>query len=258
VRILHIGDIIGRTGRKAVKTFLPKVRQEYMPDIIVANAENASGGFGITYATYEELNRLDVDIMTTGNHIWDNRETEMSIHKMDKLIRPANLPEGVPGNGYITIEKNGQKFTVINLIGRVYMNLSDCPFRKFDSVRSYIDEGFIMVDFHAEATSEKSAFAFYADGRANTVVGTHTHVQTADERVLPKGTLFQTDVGMCGALNSVIGMEKEAPIERFIKGMPRKFEVEKRGKMMFNALFFEYDDNHEIVDFKRLSITSGD
>ena len=258
MRILHIGDIIGRTGRKAVKTFLPLVRQEYKPDIIVANAENASGGFGITYAVYEELRRLDIDIMTTGNHIWDNRETETSIHKMDCLIRPANMPEGVPGNGYITIEKNGKKFTVINLIGRVYMALSDCPFKKFDAIRSYIDEGFVMVDFHAEATSEKAAFGFYTDGKAGVVVGTHTHVQTSDERVLPKGTLFQTDVGMCGALNSVIGMEKEAPIERFLKGMPRKFEVEKRGKMLFNALFFEYGDNNEITDFKRLSITSGD
>lgn len=137
------------------------------------------------------------------------------------------------------------------------MGLSDCPFRKLDELRSQA-EGFVMVDFHGEATSEKAAFAFYADGRIGTVVGTHTHVQTADERVLPKGTLFQTDVGMCGALNSVIGMEKEAPIERFIKGMPRKFEVEKRGEMMFNALFFEYDDNLTISDFKRLSISSGD
>ncbi len=179
---------------------------------------------------------------------------------MNNLIRPANLPVGVPGNGLITIEKNGQKFTVINLIGRVFMGgLSDCPFRKFDELREQITDGFVMVDFHAEATSEKAAFGFYADGKAGTVVGTHTHVQTADERVLPKGTLFQTDVGMCGALNSVIGMEKEAPIERFVKGMPRKFEVEKRGgEMLFNALFFEYNDNLEITDFKRLSITSGD
>ncbi|PLX66189.1 MAG: TIGR00282 family metallophosphoesterase [Denitrovibrio sp.] len=258
MRILHIGDIIGRTGRKAVTTFLPKVRQEFMPDIIVANVENASGGFGITYAIYEEFRRLDVDIMTTGNHIWDNRETEGSIVKMDNLIRPANLPEGVPGNGFITIEKNGQEFTVINLIGRVFMGLSDCPFRKFDKIKEQVNDGFIMVDFHGEATSEKNAFGYYVDGKVGAVVGTHTHVQTSDERVLPKGTLFQTDVGMCGALNSVIGMEKEAPIERFMKGMPRKFEVEKRGELMFNALFFEYNDNSEITDFKRLSITSGD
>lgn len=257
MRILHIGDIIGRTGRKAVKTFLPEVRGLYKPDIIVANAENASGGFGITYAVYDELLKYDIDIMTTGNHIWDNRETEMSIGKMEKLIRPANLPPGVPGSGQITIEKNGQKFTVINLIGRVYMGLSDCPFRKFDELSEQA-EGFVMVDFHAEATSEKAAFGFYADGRAGCVAGTHTHVQTADERLLNKGTLYLTDVGMCGALNSVIGMEKEAPIERFTKGLPRKFEVEKRGKMVFNALFFEYDDSLEITDFKRLSITSGD
>ncbi|PLX68287.1 MAG: TIGR00282 family metallophosphoesterase [Denitrovibrio sp.] len=257
MRILHIGDIIGRTGRKAVTSFLPEVRRKYRPDVIIANAENASGGFGITYAVYEELLKLDIDIMTTGNHIWDNRETEMSIHKMDKLIRPGNLPEGVPGKGVITISKNEQKFTMINLIGRVYMGLSDCPFRKFDSLREQT-EGFVMVDFHGEATSEKAAFAFYADGKAGAVVGTHTHVQTADERVLPKGTLFQTDAGMCGALNSVIGMEKEAPIERFLKGVPRKFEVEKRGKMLFNALFFDYNDNHEIVEYERLSITSGD
>lgn len=257
MRILHIGDIIGRTGRRAVSALLPEVRSIYKPDIIIANAENASGGFGITYAVYEELLKFDIDIMTTGNHIWDNRETEMSIHKMDRLIRPANLPAGVPGKGFVTIEKNGQKFTVINLIGRVFMGLSDCPFRKFSELREQA-EGFVMVDFHGEATSEKSAFAFYADGKAGAVVGTHTHVQTADERVLPKGTLFQTDAGMCGALNSVIGMEKEAPIERFVKGMPRKFEVEKRGKMLFNALFFDFNDDLEITEYKRLSITSGD
>jgi len=249
--------MIGRTGRKAVTSFLPEVRRKYSPDIIIANAENASGGFGITYAVYEELRKLDIDILTTGNHIWDNRETEMSIHKMDILIRPDNLPEGVPGNGFITISKNGQEFTVINLIGRVFMGLSDCPFRKFDSLKEQL-KGFVMVDFHGEATSEKSAFAFYADGRAGAVVGTHTHVQTSDERVLPKGTLFQTDVGMCGALNSVIGMEKDAPIERFVKGVPRKFEVEKRGKMLFNALFFDYNDDLEITEYERLSITSGD
>lgn len=257
MRVLHIGDIVGRTGRKAVTSSLPDIRKEYKPDIIIANVENASGGFGITYATYEEFRRLDVDIMTTGNHIWDNRETEMSIHKMDLLIRPANLHPDVPGRGSITIEKNGEKFTAVNLIGRVFMGLSDCPFRKFDELYEEF-EGFTFVDFHGEATSEKAAFAFYADGRANCVVGTHTHVQTNDERVLPKGTLFMTDVGMCGSLNSVIGMAKEAPIERFIKGMPRKFEVEKRGKMLFNALFFEYNQSLEITDYSKISVTSGD
>jgi len=257
VRILHIGDIIGRTGRKAVQTFLPAVREKYRPDIIIANAENSSGGFGITYAVYEELLRLDIDILTTGNHIWDNRETETSIRKMERLIRPANLPEGVPGNGHITIEKNGEKFTAINLIGRVFMGLSDCPFRKFDSIVKDA-AGFVFVDFHAEATSEKAAFGLYADGRAGAVAGTHTHVQTNDDRILPKGTLYLTDTGMCGSLNSVIGMAKDAPIERFLTGMPRKFEVENKGKMVFNALFFEYDSALKIVDFSKVSITSGD
>lgn len=258
MRILHIGDIIGRTGRKAVQTFLPPVRAQYCPDIITANAENASGGFGITYAVYEELLRLDIDILTTGNHIWDNKETESTIYKMDRLIRPANMPEGVPGRGFLTIEKNGEKFTAVNLIGRVFMGLSDCPFRKFDSIMKEMDGGFVMVDFHAETTSEKAAFGFYADGRANAVFGTHTHVQTADERILPKGTAYLTDTGMCGALNSVIGMEKEAPIERFLKGLPRKFEVEKRGKMVFNAVYLEYGDDLRITDYSRISISSGD
>ena len=258
MRILHIGDIIGRAGRKAVQTFLPSVREQYRPDIIIANAENSSGGFGITYAVYEDLRKLDIDIFTTGNHIWDNRETEVSIQKMDRLIRPANLPEGQPGNGYITIEKNGEKFTAVNLIGRVYMGLSDCPFRKFDEIIKDLDGGFVFVDLHAEATSEKAAFGFYADGRAGCVVGTHTHVQTNDDRVLPKGTLYLTDVGMCGSLNSVIGMAKEAPVQRFVTGMPKKFEVENRGKMLFNALFFEYDSEMKITDFSKVSITSGD
>lgn len=257
MRILHIGDIIGRAGRKSVQTFLPSVRSEYKPDIIIANAENSSGGFGITYAVYEELMRLDIDILTTGNHVWDNKETEKTIDKMTNLIRPANMPEGLPGKGYITIEKNGQKFTAINLIGRVYMGLSDCPFRKFDNIIQEA-EGFVFVDFHAEATSEKAAFGFYADGRANTVVGTHTHVQTNDDRVLPKGTLYLTDTGMCGSLNSVIGMEKDAPIQRFVSGLPKKFEVENRGKILFNALFFEYDENRAITSFSKLAITSGD
>lgn len=257
MRILHIGDIIGRSGRKAVQTFLPAVRSEYKPDIIIANAENSSGGFGITYAVYEELLRLDIDILTTGNHVWDNKETEKTIDKMERLIRPANMPEGLPGRGYITIEKNGEKFTAVNLIGRVFMGLSDCPFRKFDSIIKET-EGFVFVDFHAEASSEKTAFGFYADGRAGAVAGTHTHVQTNDDRVLPKGTLYITDTGMCGSLNSVIGMEKSAPIERFLMGLPRKFEVENRGKILFNALFFEYDENRVINNFSKLAITSGD
>ncbi len=257
MKVLHIGDIIGRTGRKAVQTFLPAVRAEYKPDIIIANAENSSGGFGISYAVYEELLRLDIDILTTGNHVWDNKEVEKTIGKMDRLIRPANMSEGVPGRGSITIEKNGEKFTCVNLIGRVFMGLSDCPFRKFDKIMEDA-EGFVFVDFHAEATSEKTAFGLYADGRAGAVAGTHTHVQTNDERLLPKGTLYLTDTGMCGALNSVIGMEKYAPIERFLTGMPRKFEVEKRGKILFNALFFEYGSDLKVTGFSTVCITSGD
>lgn len=249
---------MGKAGRSLLSSFVPKLREEMELDLVVANVENAANGFGITEAIYEDIASFGVDLMSTGNHVFDVKDSENFLPKLEKLTRPANYPEGTPGKGYITIEKNGEKFTLLNLLGRVFMPLSDCPFRKFDMIYPEIEDSFVFVDFHAEATSEKNAFGFYVDGRAGAVCGTHTHVQTNDDRLLPKGTLYLTDVGMCGSLNSVIGMNVKAPIERFLGAVPRKYDVENKGKMVFNALFFEFNKQREVLRFSKISLTSGE
>ncbi len=258
MKVLHIGDIMGKAGRSLLRSAVPRLREELGLDIVIANVENAANGFGITEALYKDILSYGVDLMSTGNHVFDVKESENFISNLDSLVRPANYPEGTPGKGHITVEKNGGRFTLLNLMGRVFMPLSDCPFRKFDAVYPEISGSFVLVDFHAEATSEKNAFGLYTDGRAGAVLGTHTHVQTNDDRVLPNGTLYITDVGMCGGLDSVIGMSADAPIERFLGGVPRKYEVEKAGKMVFNALFFEYDSLGKIVRYSKISETSGE
>ena len=250
---------MGRPGRRVLTSCLHDVRRKYSPDIIVCNVENAASGFGITKSVYDEILKLGVDVMTSGNHIWDVREIEGYIDKLDRLVRPANMAEELPGKGHLTIHKNGESLTVINLMGRVFMPLSDCPFKKFDSIYNELSEGQnILVDFHAEATSEKAAFAHHVDGRAAAVVGTHTHVQTADDRVLDKGTLFMSDVGMCGMYDGVIGMDKEGPVKRFLTGKPQKFEVKSKGRHILNALFFEIDNDGKITAHDRAStVTEG-
>ncbi|MEE9614472.1 MAG: TIGR00282 family metallophosphoesterase [Thermodesulfobacteriota bacterium] len=230
--ILFIGDVMGKPGRRAVKKLLPELMDIHCPDVVVANGENAAGGFGITPGVYEELLSLGVDVVTSGNHIWDKREIEDYIGGTDRLLRPANYPKEAPGGGMTVFEcRSGVKVGVVNLSGRVFMAHIDCPFtvgsRAIERLRE--ETPVILVDMHAEATSEKNAFACHFDGLVSAVIGTHTHVQTADERVLPLGTAYITDAGMTGPTDSVIGIEKEAALKRFLTQMPARFEVATGG-----------------------------
>lgn len=239
-RVLFIGDIVGRTGRKAVKKALPGLKKRYRPHLIIANGENLAGGYGLTEKTAEEMFHAGVDLFTTGNHIWDKKESIGYIDKEDRILRPLNYPPGVPGRGTTVVSVEGTPVTIINLAGRVFMNHLDCPFRTVDEKLRKIQDrpSIIIVDFHAEATSEKLSMGYFLDGRVSAVVGTHTHVQTADERILPKGTAYITDVGMCGALDSVIGMKYEDAIYRLTTQMPRKFET-ARGRAIFCGVYLE-------------------
>ncbi|RMD47421.1 MAG: TIGR00282 family metallophosphoesterase [Aquificota bacterium] len=243
MRFLLLGDIIGRTGRNALKKFLPDLIEEYKIDFVIANAENAAGGFGLTPKVYNQLINMKIDVLTSGNHIFDKKEVLQIINK-DNIIRPANYPPDAPGKGYNIFEKDDKKIAVINLMGRVFMGIPlDCPFRKFDEIYEKIknEVDYIIVDFHAEATSEKMAFGYYVDGRADIVFGTHSHVSTADERILPKGTVYITDIGLTGAYHSVIGMKIEEPIKKFLTGIGKKYEVSTDG-FLLNALFVEKEN----------------
>ena len=237
MKILFIGDIFGRPGRTIVKDRLPELRKQHSPDLVIANCENAAAGFGITPPLAEELFDLGIDVMTTGNHVWDKREIIEYFQMADgnphsparRLLRPANFPQNLPGWGVYQGQKNGVAYAVMNFQGRVFMGSSDDPFRYADrlleQIKSNSDSKIIFVDFHAEATSEKVAFGWYLDGRVTAVVGTHTHIPTADETVLPKGTAYITDVGMTGPFDSVIGVKKESVVEKFLSGMPARFEA---------------------------------
>lgn len=225
MRILFLGDIVGRPGRRGVAQWLPAWRQLYAPDIVIANGENAAGGMGITPEIAKELFELGIDVMTLGNHVWQKKEILPLLDSEPRLLRPANYPPGVPGRGWGVYPVLDKQLAVLTLAGRVFMELADCPFRTFDMIYPQLETSFVLVDFHAEATSEKQAFALYVDGRASGVIGTHTHVQTADERILPKGTAYISDVGMCGPLHSVIGMDPEIVIRKFLTQMPARFEV---------------------------------
>jgi metallophosphoesterase (TIGR00282 family) len=255
MRFLCIGDIIGRTGRNALKTFLPEVLKKEKIDFIVANGENAAGGFGLTKKVYDELVSLGIDVITSGNHIFDKKEVLEFIDSEEKLLRPANYPPEVPGRGYGIYKKDDKKICVINLMGRALMGIPlDCPFRKFDEIYEKVKNSvdFIIVDFHGEATSEKNAFGFYVDGRADIVFGTHSHVATADEIILPNGTAYITDVGLTGAKYSVIGMDIEEPIRKFLTGMPVRYQVAK-GDLMFQGFFVEINEKGKKI--KRIKIT---
>ncbi len=245
MRFLIVGDIVGKPGRKAAAHFIPRLKEREGIEIVIANVENAAGGFGITRKVYEELKSYGIDVFTSGNHIWDKKEVYGFIDKVEDLLRPANYPPGVPGRGWGVFEKDGKKFAVVNLMGRIFLdpNLEN-PFRVFDNIYEIISKEtkVILVDFHAETTSEKWAFGIYVDGRASVVYGTHTHVQTADECILKKGTAYLSDVGMAGALYSVIGVRYKEPLERFLYALPRKFKVEEREDILFNALIVDVDD----------------
>ncbi len=243
MRVLFIGDIVGKPGRQAVTALLPEIQRTYGIVLTIANAENAAGGFGITPSVAEELFRLDIDLLTSGNHIWDKKEAELYIESERRLLRPANYPEHAPGCGVALWEEAGRRVGVVNLQGRVFMQTIDCPFhvaeQKIALLRQATD--LIIIDFHAEATSEKQAFARFVDGRVSAVVGTHTHVQTADEQILPGGTAFISDVGMTGASDSVIGMESSDVLRRFLTQIPSKFRVAK-GSPVLSAVVLDLDE----------------
>lgn len=233
MRLLFIGDIFGRPGRTIVRENVQRLVSEHNVDLVIANAENSAGGFGVTPQIVEELFELEIDVLTTGNHVWDKREIidyfnsaqSEPYSQARRVLRPANYPAGTPGVGiYQGTARNGVSYAVINLQGRVFMANIDDPFRVADDLLKQVKAKVIFVDMHAEATSEKVALGFYLDGRVTAVVGTHTHVPTADDRILPGGTAYQTDVGMTGPYDSVIGVQKELIIQRFLTNLPLRFE----------------------------------
>jgi metallophosphoesterase (TIGR00282 family) len=243
MKVLFIGDIVGKVGRTALKALLPVVVTRYKIDFVIANGENAAAGFGITETVAVDIFNSGVHVITSGNHIWDKKEAIQYLAKENRIIRPINYPPGVPGYGSVLYTLNGTKVAVINISGRVFMSNSDCPFRvglaEIKRIRS--ETNCVIVDFHAEATSEKIAFGYFVDGKVSAVLGTHTHVQTADEKILPGGTAYITDVGMTGPAVSVIGIEKEQIIERFLLQMPSKFET-ANGAGIFSAVAIEVDE----------------
>jgi hypothetical protein len=245
LRILFVGDVFGSAGRRIVREHLPHVITERGVDLVIVNAENAAGGFGVTPSIADDLFDLGAHVLTTGNHVWDKRELidymqsvpAESHERPRRIIRPANYVHGTPGHGVYEGElPTGQSYAVVNLQGRVFMASSDDPFRAADALLAKIKAKVILVDFHAEATSEKIALGWYLDGRVTAVLGTHTHVPTADDRVLPGGTAYQTDVGMSGPYDSVIGVEKEQVLQRFLTGMPAKFDAAKGDPRMAATL----------------------
>jgi len=228
MRILILGDVMGRPARRAVRDLLPSLIKKDELDLVIANAENAAGGMGVDIKSAKELMSAGVNLLTSGNHIWKKKEIYSYLDQEDTLLRPANFPAGAPGKGWSVWRRDGLSALVINLQGRVFMpNHVEDPFRCVDEIIKHQREHspVVIVDMHAEATSEKNAMGWYLDGRASVVFGTHTHIQTADERVLPGGTAYITDVGMCGAFDSVIGMEKETVVRGFLTQLPRQFEV---------------------------------
>jgi metallophosphoesterase (TIGR00282 family) len=227
--VVFIGDICGQPGRRAVREILPALKREYRPMLVVANGENAAGGMGITPEVADELLFSGVDILTSGNHIWKKKAILTYLDSSEQLLRPANYPPGAPGKGVRIFED--KQAVVINVQGRVFMPPLDCPFRTCGDILDSLprEMSIRIVDFHAEATSEKQAMGWFLDGRVSLVVGTHTHVQTADERILPGGTGYITDAGMTGAQNSVIGMDKETALKRLVEGVPEQFMVAKKG-----------------------------
>ncbi len=245
MRVLFVGDIVGSPGRQIVRDRLADIVAQRQVDLVIANGENSASGFGITPRLAEELLRMGIDVLTGGNHSWDRKEILEFLPHEPRLLRPANFPEGNAGSGlYLGTARNGVKYAVLNLQGRVFMTPIDDPFRKADSELARIPEdvAFVFVDMHAETTSEKMAMGWYLDGRVTAVVGTHTHVATADEHVLPQGTAYITDVGMTGPHGGVIGMDRNGIITKFLNGLPARFEVAS-GDVQMNCVLIETDDD---------------
>ncbi len=236
--ILAIGDLVGRPGRRVVNQLLPGLRQQYNLDLVIANAENVAGGVGLTPDTARELLSDGVDVLTSGNHIWAQKEIIPYLDGDMPILRPLNYPPGVPGRGYLTIGR----VAVVNLIGRTFIGDFDCPFRAMDQLLAKITEKIIIVDFHAEATSEKVAMGRYLDGRVSAVLGTHTHVGTIDAQLLPHGTAYVSDIGMSGPIDSVIGDDTDSVLQRFLTQMPHRLSVGK-GRTVLNAILVGVDDD---------------
>ena len=261
IRLLFIGDIFGRPGRDLVRHGLAGLVEYHNVDLVIANAENSAAGFGITREIGDQLLETGIDVMTSGNHIWDKKEALDYIGAEPRLLRPINYPAGVPGNGsYLARTKKGVSVGVINAMGRVFMLNIDDPFvvlsREIEALRQRARV--IFVDFHAEATSEKIAMGWYLDGKVTAVVGTHTHVQTADERILPKGTAYLTDVGMTGPHDSIIGVEIEAALSRFLTALPARFEAATANPRL-NAVIIEADEQTgRATEIERLSYSADE
>ena len=238
--VLVIGDIIGSPGRRAVKEVLPGLKQQYGIDFVIANGENVAGGLGLTLNTAEELFDAGVDVITSGNHIWAQKEIIPYLDSEMPILRPLNYPPGVPGRGYLVFEN---RIVVVNLIGRTFIGNFDCPFRAMDKLLAELSPkpAAVIVDFHAEATSEKMAMGRYLDGRVSAVLGTHTHVGTIDTQLLPQGTAYVTDIGMTGPVDSIIGDDTEAVLQRFLSMIPHRLTVGK-GKVTFNAILVKIDE----------------
>ncbi|MEW9108667.1 TIGR00282 family metallophosphoesterase [Cytobacillus gottheilii] len=243
MRILFVGDVVGSLGRDMISEYVPKLKEKYRPQLTIINGENAASGRGITEKIYRSFLETGAQAVTLGNHTWDNKEIFEFIDKAKYLVRPANFPDNNPGQGMVFLKYNNEEIAVISLQGRTFMAANNCPFEKADELIAIAKErtSIIFVDFHAEATSEKQAMGWYLDGRVSAVVGTHTHVQTADCRILPEGTAFMADVGMTGPYDAVLGMEKDAVLKRFLTGLPVRFEVPKTGRSQLSAVIIDLD-----------------
>ncbi|SFQ39450.1 TIGR00282 family metallophosphoesterase [Salibacterium halotolerans] len=243
MKLLFIGDVVGRPGRNMVQEYLPKLKQKYKPTVTVINGENAAAGKGITEKIYKGFLEQGAQAVTLGNHTWDNKEIFEFIDSASSMIRPANYPENNPGNGYLLLKVNNLEIGIVNLIGRTFMQPNDCPFQKADELIKEIRKRtpYIFVDFHAETTSEKQAMGWFLDGRVTAVAGTHTHVQTADNRILPGGTGYISDAGMTGPMDGILGMKKEDIIHKFLTNLPVRFEVAD-GREQLNGVLFHIDD----------------
>ncbi|HVN67436.1 MAG TPA: TIGR00282 family metallophosphoesterase [Candidatus Sulfotelmatobacter sp.] len=256
MNILFIGDIIGAYGREITRLLIADLKREYAVDLTVANGENSAHGYSITEKIYHAFMAMGIDALTMGNHVWEKKEVVTKIASFENMARPANYPPGVPGKDHLIIDCNGVKVGIVNLLGRVFMPCMDCPFQTADKLIPKVREQakIIIVDMHAEATSEKCAMGYYLDGQVSAVVGTHTHVVTADERILTGGTAYISDVGMVGARDSVIGMSKEQILKRFTTQLPEKFAPAEEGPGLFNAVLLKIDPaSGKALEIKRIS-----
>lgn len=257
MKLLFVGDIFGHAGRRIVADHLKDIRSSQGIDVVIANVENSAAGFGVTPSVADELFGCGIDVMTSGNHIWDKRDIYDYFKRRPQLLRPANYPAGVPGAGvYIHETKTGARCAVMNLQGRVYMAQTDCPFRKADELIAALpaDVKVRFLDFHAEVTSEKMAMGWYLDGRISALVGTHTHIPTADTRILPGGTAYQTDCGMTGPYDSVIGVEKDTVLQKFLTAQPARMEPAKSGVELHSVIVDVDDSTGKAVEVRRHTV----